>query len=682
MNARSHTDAAILEPMADATFVSARPQRAPAKLSAVPYMPGLDGMRAIAVIAVMLYHANHDWLPGGFLGVEVFFVISGYLITLLLMAEREETGHIRLLAFWGRRARRLLPALFVMLFLVLTYTMMFKSSVLGKLRGDLVAAVFYVTNWYQIWVGQGYTSGSDFVPLRHLWSLAVEEQFYLVWPVVMMLLMRRGGTRRLAMTARWLVIAALGITIATALLYNSGRIGECSVTPDAYWTVGNHCLSKMDALYLSTITRSTGVLLGAAFAMVWRPRAIMRSALRDRPRMLDLVAIGGLALLGVQFWFLTVASEDGVADPWLFRGGFLVTAAATLAMIAAVTHRYTITSRVLAMRPLLWVGTRSYGLYLFHWPIYQMIRGIAGKPLSWQQFLLAMAITVPITELSYHFLEMPIRKRQFAAWWDGLRRRRNPAPRQAMAFTVVACLLLLAIGVIRLGLAEVNPNEVEASLQAGAEQTTSLEELLGNEGASPGTSAAPAPTETTQPADGSLQPSTSLGTTTTSTTTTTTTTTLPSEPVDYLAIGDSVMLGAAGVLSDRGYTVDAHVSRQMIDMIPIMQQFGEADLFGDPVVIHLGTNGPFDAETLDALLAPLSSVPNVILINVFANRSWTASNNALLDARDQPGDNIILLDWFNLAPQCPGNCFASDGIHLNATGQKYYADMIGDITGK
>src|SRR4029078_6520359 len=132
------------------------------QLSRVPYLPGLDGMRAIAVVAVMLYHANHEWLPGGFLGVEVFFVISGYLITLLLMAERETTGGIKLLAFWGRRARRLLPALFVALFLVLTYSMMFKSSVLGKLRGDLVAAVFYVSNWYQVYVGQGYTSGNDF----------------------------------------------------------------------------------------------------------------------------------------------------------------------------------------------------------------------------------------------------------------------------------------------------------------------------------------------------------------------------------------------------------------------------------------------------------------------------------------------------------------------------------------
>ena len=172
--------------------------RAQANLSAVPYLPGLDGMRAIAVVAVMLYHANHEWLPGGFLGVEVFFVISGYLITLLLMAEREQTGTVHLLAFWGRRARRLLPALFVSLFLVLTYSMMFKASVLGKLRGDLVAALLYVSNWYQVWVGQGYTSGNDFVPLRHLWSLAVEEQFYVFWPIIMLLLMRRHGTRRLA----------------------------------------------------------------------------------------------------------------------------------------------------------------------------------------------------------------------------------------------------------------------------------------------------------------------------------------------------------------------------------------------------------------------------------------------------------------------------------------------------
>jgi peptidoglycan/LPS O-acetylase OafA/YrhL len=671
--------------MADATHAPSRPQRVQTNLSAVPYLPGLDGMRAIAVVAVMLYHANHQWLPGGFLGVEVFFVISGYLITLLLMAERETTGTIALLAFWGRRARRLLPALFVLLFLVLTYSMMFKASVLGKLRGDLVAALFYVSNWYQVWVGQGYTAGSDFVPLRHLWSLAVEEQFYLFWPIVMLFLMRRHGTRRLMMTARWLVGLAVVITVFTAIAYHAGRIGECSVTPDAYWTLEGHCVSKMDALYLSTITRSTGVLLGAAFAMVWRPRAIMRSRLRQRSRVLDLVAIVGLAILGLQFWYLSVANDEGEANAWLFRGGFLVTASATLMIIAAVTHRHALTGRILSIRPLLWVGTRSYGLYLFHWPIYQVIREVAGVPLTWQQFLVAMVVTVPITEVSYRFLEMPIRRREFWARWDDLRRRGTPGARQALAMSVVVCLLLLAVGVIRLGLAELKPNEVEATLAAGEQNTTSLDQLLGNDGASSGTAGTTAPQEvatgSTQPPDTGSVPSTVETTTTSSTSTTTTTTTLPSEPVDYLAVGDSVMLGAAGVLTSRGYTVDAHKNRQMLDMVPIFQQFGDAGLFGDPVVIHLGTNGPFDAETLDALLAPLATVPNVIILNVHANRSWTANNNALLAARDQPGDNIILIDWDALATQCPGSCFAADGIHLNAAGQEYYADVIGDVTG-
>ena len=402
--------------MAEATYVPPRPQRAPAKLSAVPYLPGLDGMRAIAVVAVMLYHANHDWLPGGFLGVEMFFVISGYLITLLLMAEREQTGRIDLLAFWGRRARRLLPALFVMLFLVLTYTMIFKASVLGKLRGDLVAAFFYVSNWYQVWVGQGYTAGNDFVPLRHLWSLAVEEQFYLVWPVVMMFLMRRGGTRRLAMTARWLVIAALGDHDAHgARSTTPGRIGECSVTPDAYWTVREHCVSKMDALVPRRRSRARPGSCSAPRSR-WcggRGRSCAAACATGRVCSTSSPCVG-LPCSGLQFWFLAVASDRRQADPWLFRGGFLVTAVATLAMIAAVTHRYTLTGRVLSIRPLLWIGTRSYGLYLFHWPIYQIIRKVAGVPLTWPQFVVRDAGHGRRSpSCSYRFLEMPIRKRQF-----------------------------------------------------------------------------------------------------------------------------------------------------------------------------------------------------------------------------------------------------------------------------
>jgi peptidoglycan/LPS O-acetylase OafA/YrhL len=260
-------------------------------------MPGLDGMRALAVVAVMVYHANYSWLPGGFLGVEVFFVISGYLITLVLIGEHERTGRVSLRHFYVRRARRLLPALFTLLILLTVWTALFRSEVLGQLRGDVIAALTYVTNWYQIWVGQGYTAAGDFAPLRHMWSLAVEEQFYLVWPLVMIGLLRL-GRRRLPELGLRLFGVALVITAVVALLYYPGRIEGCDVTPEAYWEVFGRCISKTDALYLSTPTRAGGLMLGAGFAMLWRPVALMRGPMRRHGRKLDVVAVAGLVGLG------------------------------------------------------------------------------------------------------------------------------------------------------------------------------------------------------------------------------------------------------------------------------------------------------------------------------------------------------------------------------------------------
>ena len=184
-------------------------------------------MRALAVLAVMVYHANPAWLPGGFLGVEVFFVISGYLITLLLIGEHERSGTVSLGRFYLRRARRLLPALFAVLVGVTVYTAVFRRDALGLLRGDVLAALGYVSNWYQIWVGQGYTAAGDFAPLRHLWSLAVEEQFYLLWPLVMIGLIRL-GRRRLPSMSVWLVAAAIAITAITAAIALTGPVGHAA----------------------------------------------------------------------------------------------------------------------------------------------------------------------------------------------------------------------------------------------------------------------------------------------------------------------------------------------------------------------------------------------------------------------------------------------------------------------
>ena len=254
-----------------------------ANISRVPYLPGLDGIRALAVVSVMIYHANSDWLKGGFLGVEVFFVISGYLITLLLISEKEQTNHVDMKHFWIRRARRLLPALFVMLFMLTIWTALFERSTLGKLRGDVVAALTYGSNWYQVYTGQGYSAANDFAPLRHLWSLAVEEQFYLIWPIVMAVLLRM-GSRRVADLSRWLFGIAVAITILLAVLYHQGPIGTPDVTPGAYWHIFGRNIAKADFLYLSTFSRAGGLLLGSAFAMIWRPLALMRGPLRTRGR--------------------------------------------------------------------------------------------------------------------------------------------------------------------------------------------------------------------------------------------------------------------------------------------------------------------------------------------------------------------------------------------------------------
>ena len=287
-------------------------------------MPGLDGMRALAVVAVMIYHANSDWLKGGFLGVEVFFVISGYLITLLLISENERDHSVDMKQFWIRRARRLLPALFVMLFALTIWTALFERSTLGKLRGDIVAALGYVSNWYQVWTrGRATRAANDFAPLRHLWSLAVEEQFYLVWPVVMLLLLRAAaGDRRSQPVARSVAVAHHG---AVARCSTPGPIGTPEVTP-------GRLLEHLRARHLQdrhalpgTLSRAGGLLLGAAFAMMWRPDGDdARPAARPRVACSTWWRCSA-SRCSAMMWRIGLIGPDG-ADPWLFRGGFFLSA--------------------------------------------------------------------------------------------------------------------------------------------------------------------------------------------------------------------------------------------------------------------------------------------------------------------------------------------------------------------
>ncbi len=332
------------------------------------YMPSLDGIRALSVLAVIIYHANKMWLPGGFLGVEVFFVISGYLITLLLLAESEKNGSISLKEFWWRRARRLLPALWVVVLGVVVFAALFQREMLGTLRGDVIAALLYGFNWFQIWVGTSYFTSFEFVPLRHLWSLAVEEQFYLIWPVVM-LIVAKFGKRRLPIVSAVFFGLAVVLAIYTALVYQPGTISNIGDTPNQFMSLFGQPVSRIDFLFLGTLTRSSGLLLGAALAIWWRPWLLQNSR-AGANKLFDFIGIGGLAALALMMWrFQTViegTDEGTVGYDFLFRGGFFLTDLASLAVIAAAVHPSSkILARSLSNPVLVWLGRRSYGFLSF-----------------------------------------------------------------------------------------------------------------------------------------------------------------------------------------------------------------------------------------------------------------------------------------------------------------------------
>jgi len=343
-------------------------------------VPALDGLRGVALLGVLFFHANNA-LPGGFLGVDLFFVLSGFLITSLLLAEHETNGHIGLSAFWVRRARRLFPALLSLMPAIALYGWFFaKPDELRGLRGDALATLGYVANWRAIFSHKSYWElFASPSPLEHTWSLSIEEQFYVVWPIVVTLLLRRGSRRAVLGVALVLTVVSVAATLA---LYNPAETSRA---------------------YLGTDTRAAGILLGAALASVARPGSEVtgRSA-----RVLDALGIIAAIGLGVAWWKLTGQTA------FLYHGGLWLTEVAGLVLIVcAMNGRRTVVGRVLSWQPLTLLGTISYGVYLWHWPVNVVLTSarlhVRGLPLHAIHF----ALTLLIAGVSYRFLEQPIRQR-------------------------------------------------------------------------------------------------------------------------------------------------------------------------------------------------------------------------------------------------------------------------------
>jgi peptidoglycan/LPS O-acetylase OafA/YrhL len=653
------------------------PDARPPSPRGLGYLPGIDGLRAVSVIAVLLYHADLTWIPGGFLGVEVFFVISGYLITLLLVTEFESTGTVSLRSFWARRARRLLPALYLLLLAVVAVAASFYREELSGLRGQVGAALAYVTNWYEIVIGGSYFDAAGRPPfLRHLWSLAVEEQFYLVWPVVLFGLIRLTRNRRLP-----LALIVLGGAVAST------------------WWMASLYEPAQDPtrVYYGTDTRASGLLLGAVLAFVWRP-----SERRGRrPLGPDLATLTGLGAL--VFCFLTFKEWERS----LYQGGFALVGVLTVVAIAGLVHPAgVIGPALLGNRLMTWIGVRSYGLYLWHWPIFVMTR--PEVDLSWTPgptLALRLAATVVAAELSYRFVEMPIRRGALGRWFQELRTADGSRRLVRTQLTVVVALVVAALAVpatVRL----VSVDGASGSLTVSAVDDVSGQEVETESTESTEPSGDTRVVQPTAPATPSATGAAAAST---------------AEPASALAgapltgsaatitvIGDSVLMRIKDDLTEdleaRGWTVDYRGEAALMLDDATTQLRAENRPVGDTVVLGLGYNSlwergrarytawadKFDTEANELLQTltdlgakrfvwvnlrePVKAVIPKKSMKEYDRYAWYFPYvNERIDLLAVAYDNLVIADWRGVA-NVPG--ITGDLIHLNQVGYRLMRDTI------
>ncbi len=542
------------------------------------YLPGLDGLRAVSVVAVLLYHADMEWLNGGFLGVEVFFVISGYLITLLLTQEHTRTSTISLRHFWLRRARRLFAALYTLLATVSVVVLIFYREDASKLAGQVWAALTYVTNWFLIFSQQSYFALVERPPaFQHLWSLAIEEQFYLLWPILLLGLLR-------LFKGRQLPIAGVVTAGAIASLLWMAFLFEPALDPSR--------------VYYGTDTRASGLLFGCALALVWKPG---RSLGRDAEVKGVALDLAGLAALGV---IIGCFAQIHDTDTFLYQGGFAVLSLSSCVAIAAIVHPGTIIGRLLGLPLMTWIGKRSYSLYLWHWPIYVYTRPQIDWPLSlYPSLVVRLALTVIAAELSYRFVEVPIRNGAFTRWRhrlrhrEGVRRRAGP-----IVLAGAAGMILVAVNTV------------------GASGTSSLDQLTSQGADTPTTLLPPLTTTTTTvagadttvtaagPPAGTVAGVAAVAGTAASNPPAPTTaaptaapTTVPDPRVRTITVlGDSVLLGAkdqmTAELEASGYSVDYRAIPALMLHNATKDLLAANTPVGETVICGLGHNSLWERD--------------------------------------------------------------------------------------
>jgi peptidoglycan/LPS O-acetylase OafA/YrhL len=572
----------------------------------IRYIPAIDGLRAVAVIAVMLYHLGVPWIPGGFLGVDLFFVISGYVITRLLLDSIQRSGGLDLRAFYKSRLRRLLPPLAFMIVTTTLFIGVWAPDTIKRLLTDTPFSLLGVMNWWLVFRQADYFEAIGRPPLlQHTWSLGVEAQFYLVWPLILLLVLRQLGRKVIPAAA---LIIAIGSGVALFLVSLS---------------VDSSSSQSISHVYFGTDTHSIGLFLGAALAVNWIPQNLKIDIAKRAQDVID--GIGVFGFLGILACFLFI--DQG--NPTLYKIAFPLAGIFGCAIIMSVVHPASRFAPLLQGKAILWIGERSYAIYLWHWIIFQVTRpsvDLAGA--SWALYALRVLIVFALADISLRWVELPFRNGYIESWFRGMKyRTKKVRVRQqtTLALSIISVLVATSL---------VSANAIAISDRNLAKLKLEI------------TSEAQVQTQITNPSEG------------------------------LWVAGDSVILGIRNELSNRRQVglINAHVGRQAPELIEVLNK-DKARMQGAPIIVNMGNNNRLGESEVVSIFEAIKDQPQIIVVNTAVPRGWKDENNSLIQQVASGYQNVKIVDW-NAISQGHPEYFAPDGVHLVPTGISVYVDAI------
>ena len=578
----------------------------------IQHIPAIDGLRAVAVTAVIFYHLGFSWIPGGFLGVDLFFVISGYVITRLLLDSIERSGGLDLRGFYKARARRLLPPMIFMIVVTGFYITIWAQDSVKRFITDVPFALTGTINWWLVAKEQDYFEAIGRPPLlQHTWSLAVESQFYLVWPIILLLVLKRFGKKIIPFAA--LLIALVS---ASLLFYVSLQLDASS---------------DVSHIYFGTDTHSVGLFLGSALAVSWIPQNFKSEVSKRAQNFIDFIGVFGL--VGILASFLLIDESS----PTAYKIAFPLAAIFGVAIITSIVHPASRFAPILQNRVLLWVGERSYAIYLWHWVVFQISRpsvDIEGE--DWALIAVRILIVLALADISLKLVELPIRSGAVEYWFKGMKYR-TASVRKRQKVIVISSISILVIS-----LSALSTNAVISSNRAIA----ALEESLTSE---------PVVSESDISESGTavINPSQAIWLT-----------------------GDSVILGIRNALSEIQpiIIVNARVGRQAPELLEEMQKDVEKAA-GATVVMDLGNNDLLQPETVRAIFTLAKESPRIVVVNTAVPRPYKDPNNQIIEEVAREFSNVRVVDWNEISKDHP-EYFAPDGVHLVPTGVTAYVMAI------